>query len=465
MAFDPVRFKQKLIYEAKARPEVILSELRQVEAYDRAAEQRVSTFNIVFPIVAFAVFLVVLFVVMSMARHKDPGACFCVGMGVFFPAMIVFGIVQSQLQRHDLEDARYQLLRRLLKVLAADMAPEDPVAVRLDMEPVHAEHKQAQPNGGRGRYTIRYSKDPWLSLTGRFVDGTRFRVRVTQLTESRLHAKGQKSKEKVQLLVDLQLRPKAKRYAHLETIGADARRAVQLPVGAALKGCQVTAGEVALRAGVKHKSFNGELTAGQKVDLAECVSLLFLSAYQVLNLSRRLTRRGVTPGATRQGGAGSGGAAPTGRLVGGPAGAPISAPEAAGRSAAAAPPPPPAGPAAPPAGPATLPPLAMFENLVLAAAADRTLDPSERELLSQHAARLGIDQATVRSTCEQVSSGQLQAFRIPTDPAACLAAFQAIAEVMRADGRVGGRETHVLRTLAAKMKIPAAEVARALKPR
>ena len=73
----------------------------------------------------------------------------------------------------------------------------------------------------------------------------------------------------------------------LALLSPEAAQALQLPPGVTLKKCAFEPGKVALSVALKLKTHSGVVTSGQ-ADLVKPAALLFLSAYQVLNLARRV---------------------------------------------------------------------------------------------------------------------------------------------------------------------------------
>ena len=125
------------------------------------------------------------------------------------------------------------------------------------------------------------------------MDGTRFAFSIEEEAERRIHAKGHKRKQKLRATFRLRLRPKVKRYAHLESLQAGAEGALKLPPSMSVKALRVTPAELSLCATYKLKRFNEE--PPYDFNLSRAASAMFLSLYQVLNLSRRLTRSGPPP--------------------------------------------------------------------------------------------------------------------------------------------------------------------------
>ena len=291
MAFDPERFARELIYTSSAPASRVLVELEQVRAFDRAAEEKLARLSAKGMVSCFVVVGAFGLAIATGVLGRHGPILLPAGLVVLLIGLLVFLGLWSSAARLDVEDARYELAEGVLKLLAVDLGAEEELSIKLDLEPRFATHKQTRRETHRGRYRVQFSSDPWFMLSGRFLDGTRFRLGVNQDTELRTHAKGHKVKEKVAITVTLDLRPKAKRYAHLAELGTDVEQALQFPEGVAVKRCAVAEGTLSLRVGLKRKSFNKQQVSGSDATVAELVPLMFLNLYQVLNLSRRMTRR------------------------------------------------------------------------------------------------------------------------------------------------------------------------------
>lgn len=99
-----------------------------------------------------------------------------------------------------------------------------------------------------------------------------------------------KTKTKTASEFALRLKPKAKRYQHLTDIGRDVRSVVQLPPSVDLKGITVQDGGLVLKVKCKRPWTEGE-KGRQNSSGSRIVAMMFLSLYQVLNLSRRMTKK------------------------------------------------------------------------------------------------------------------------------------------------------------------------------
>ncbi|MBI2362359.1 MAG: hypothetical protein HYV15_03125, partial [Elusimicrobia bacterium] len=83
-------------------------------------------------------------------------------------------------KRHDLDDAKLAALKRFLEVAGTDMPKDAPLAVEVDFRGYKDGGTVVGKEGGwfSSIKTYRFRHD-WLSLSGSFADGNRFRLVVT----------------------------------------------------------------------------------------------------------------------------------------------------------------------------------------------------------------------------------------------------------------------------------------------
>ena len=287
MAFNPDAFKKLLVYQARLPRARILADLQEVRGFDHRAERKRRLLLVLAIFGAGGFFASIPF---ADGMRPEALAFALVGVCALFP--IICLVWRSVIRRYDLDDARYETLEALLGLLGADVAEAEPIRVRLDLDQLDAKRKHSAPTRRRGRYTITTSRDPWLEIEGRFRDGTRFQVTLVEEAEIRTHAKGRKRKAKHRYTVHLRLRPKPSRYGGLETLAEGAETALKLPRSVIVKRLTLESGDAALGVAWKVKTFNHKpVGRTQPHDPQELIPLLFLGLYQILNLSRRMTRR------------------------------------------------------------------------------------------------------------------------------------------------------------------------------
>jgi hypothetical protein len=306
MAVNLATLRDRLTYRNTATPALVRKDMGQLSQIDKQAEVETAKFRkrrnlaatigTIFGFLAFVTFGLTLLIAV--------------------PA-IVFAIqTQEKVKYHrrlDLPNYRYQLLNRLLPILERDMRPSGRVAAILQFDPPDNKTKVVRkiPHPRRPGWQIELFEDPWLTLRGRLIDGTRFALTLTQHHQER---SGKNVNNKLRIRprykgIDLRLELKClpQRYPNLATI-KNPEQAVQLPKGVLLKEIRVDSRTLVLKAKLSeqaHLNFmpalgNFQATPSAVVspqlqaeaeknledDLHRTIVLMFMSAYQILNLTR-----------------------------------------------------------------------------------------------------------------------------------------------------------------------------------
>jgi hypothetical protein len=215
----------------------------------------------------------------------------------------------------DFPNHRYRLPQRLIPILKRDMTLNRKIAIALDFTPPDKRSKfqREVPHPRRRGWKIEYFADPWLTLQGRFADGTRFALKVIQRHEIR---SGRNVNGK------LRVRPRFKGFDlqldltcslaisqalnQLPALGG----AVKLPQGVYLKGMRPTPHGLRMKVRLPGERFpafvpesvrrelmyrnpvelNPDAISQANQDLEEMLYqtslLMFMSSYQVVNLVR-----------------------------------------------------------------------------------------------------------------------------------------------------------------------------------
>ncbi|MCP3168975.1 hypothetical protein [Myxococcus qinghaiensis] len=205
--------------------------------------------------------------------------------------MVVFLVRASRFGRCDLENRRYELPSSLLRRLGRDIAPEEPVSLELDFQPIDHKAKWTR-KGMAGTWTTNEFEDPWLSLQARLRDGTHLRLSMTEWLQkrSRTRSNGRgkyktKYKQKSGTYLQAQLRVKPERHPGLGQLEKAAREAVKLPPTVALTRLEVSDDRLGLRARMDSDwEANADVESPGQDATRTCLMML-LSLYQVLNFS------------------------------------------------------------------------------------------------------------------------------------------------------------------------------------
>jgi hypothetical protein len=299
-------FKSSLIYQQQATAAEIVGDLEHLRVLDRETEAELTTWLIVLIVsILVAIGCVVAAAVVGGVMLYAAGP---IGIIALIGA-IVAGVQRWRLGSFDLENRRYEMVHGVLGMVGRDMDKDQKVNIRLDLRtPQHDSKYVAE--GVRGRWTVKFYSDPWLQMRGKLLDGTVFDIYIVEKYQARGKWGGRrgnkwKTKDRSATEVILELTPKPEKYPQVESLADQLYSAVRLPNWCTLKLLHHNQGVLMLRvvtpadwdcppppepgkAKPPPTSFNG-------VDL---LSLMFLSLYQPLNLTRAVTK------ATRDGGRG-----------------------------------------------------------------------------------------------------------------------------------------------------------------
>ncbi|MBN8470529.1 hypothetical protein JYJ95_28815 [Corallococcus exiguus] len=201
---------------------------------------------------------------------------------------------------------RRLLLTTLLQRFQVDLERDAPVDVKLDVASVQDPRKRVHA-GRHGTWDREDFTDPWLSLQGRFVDGTQLSLSVVDqvrtLHREKRNARGRlkrKAKRNGLSLMTVALRVKPERHPGLADLEERARDSVRLPSGVRLKRLRVAEDRVELRVLLEDDWVArppkvltlADVPPGEplrrtppKTDAARTATMMLLSLYQVLNHS------------------------------------------------------------------------------------------------------------------------------------------------------------------------------------
>ncbi|AFE03356.1 hypothetical protein COCOR_00229 [Corallococcus coralloides DSM 2259] len=203
------------------------------------------------------------------------------------------------------KEQRRLLLATVLRRFQVDLVQDAPVEVTLDVSTPLAPGKRVH-QGKHGTWDREDFSDPWLSLQGRFADGTQLhlsvvdQVRVLRRTKTLPGRVKRQSKRSGASLMTVALRVKPERHPGLTALEERARSAVKLPPGARVKRVRVAEDRVELRvlldegwvARGTQAVEPSEVLPGRppslnapKTDASRAVTMMLLSLYQVLNHS------------------------------------------------------------------------------------------------------------------------------------------------------------------------------------
>ncbi|MBN9681195.1 MULTISPECIES: hypothetical protein [unclassified Corallococcus] len=317
MPLELSEFQKTYIYETRAPVAEVLADLKALGELDaRAERRRRAQWLAAWLLMAFSVagcaLLSVVVAQLSSAKQDTWGGLPALVAAASFAAGIVLFIIRSRAGRTDLDNRRYGLVATLLKRFQVDLDANAPVDVKLDLAPVD-EARKCVGKPKRGRWECEDFTDAWLSLHGRFADGTHLHLSaVEHLQKRKRYGRSRsgktklKTKRKGKTLLQVGLRVKPERFPGLAGLGANAKRAAKLPPGVALSRLDVAGDRLSMRvlldrewsvvttkpAPPKGKTPKGVVPPATQ-DAARAATMMLLSLYQVLGTTRR---RNTAPG-------------------------------------------------------------------------------------------------------------------------------------------------------------------------
>jgi len=194
-------------------------------------------------------------------------------------------------------DVRYQLPLELSEMLSRDMAEEAPIDMKIDFSPpmLLAKLVHEAPWPKRKDWKQQLFEDPWLQLSGCFLDGTFFTLKLSELTVIRSgYKRGSSGKRKFKTKIKpkgmdacLMLNFSRKKYGAITALQSDLINAINLPPDVQLK--KLKANDHQLMLSAKVPAYESQ-TARQTYLV---FTQMLLSAYQCLNLSKVLSKSSV----------------------------------------------------------------------------------------------------------------------------------------------------------------------------
>lgn len=295
MTVDLTQFKQTLTYQTTAPISHIVTDLKQVVAFDQQIEktQRQWTIAMVICIVGMFVSFILGIILASNSAIASPFFILLVPLVI---GAIITGRQRSKYVGLNIPNYRYQVLPKLLAMVMRDMEKPGTVRTHLVLSPPIRPDKctfsGAHPR--RQGWKLERFQDTWLTLEGQFLNNARFLLAGTEVWVRQSgwkRGRSGKSKHKTKtkpkgFLLELTVTAPRKKYGALPVLAPDAAGAVQLPENCTLKDLKVSDNRLSLEV-------KAALTATDPAvvsqELYKIITLMFLSLYQVLNLARVLS--------------------------------------------------------------------------------------------------------------------------------------------------------------------------------
>jgi len=252
---DLAVLREQGVYRAAVCAEQLLADLTRLGSIDREAENRRRLLKPIFAIglgAAFLGFPLAFFGAEALFNGEASGVLFCLPMLVGIPTALFAWRVERATARLDLPNYRYELLRKLIPVLQRDMAPDARFGVAVTFRsPVQPRTSVAHPR--RANWRIKRFRDGWLDLSGRFLDGTRFRLRLAEdycdITGRNVNNKERCKPRTKGLRLELRLGVAPRLASALDrTTTMQRRLAVRLPEGVELRTFKIEGSTLVLKA-------------------------------------------------------------------------------------------------------------------------------------------------------------------------------------------------------------------------
>jgi hypothetical protein len=309
LAVDVQQFSKEPIYRATVPCTQVLEDLQGLGQLDALKEKQQGQTSLVGGLSLFASFI--LLPMGFLGFHGEGiGAVLGWSGAVLAAVCVIAFILSSRHKRLNLENRRYELAARAVALLQTDIAPDEPVTLELDLRPETHDDKYQNESRTPSGWKVKHYLDPWLSLQGRLLDGTHFRLEMTERIQMRnrtkTNARGKtkyKTKRLSNSLLRVRLRVKPERYQHLGRLGSQAKGAVQMLTGTRLKALTVEADRVDMTILVGAPWVSGNeprpppgphrVTGPTPLNGPRVVATALLGLYQLLNLSRALDKKAV----------------------------------------------------------------------------------------------------------------------------------------------------------------------------
>lgn len=285
------KFRNSLVYAHTATAAEVVADLEQIQALDKTKESETKKFG------CLGALLVPLAIAGALFGAMIHPALSVTSLVLFGGGAVFLLMKAYAANKGNVEDRRYRLLRSLVDLLSRDMAADAMITVSMSLK---AADRKANfvTEGKTGHWNYKLYHDNWLSLEAKLLDGTACRIQVTERRQNRYRwkrsASGKskyKTKVKAAMEVALRLKPKTRKYSNLSEIGEDPEGAVQLPSWAILKGLTVQDGGLMMKSATKTQwDAPGPGEKGKGPHGVHLIAMSMLSLYQILNLSRAVTK-------------------------------------------------------------------------------------------------------------------------------------------------------------------------------
>jgi hypothetical protein len=301
------QFQETLVYRTTASVRRLRKDLTQIAEFERFHEaetkkgQRIGLIGASLVFISFfgCLFFWIHWIQLSSDKSSDN---YIIGIIAYLIALILGIRISSWGNRlynqHALLNTsprryRYELLQSLLSVWQKDLTPYRKLKLSLNLqkEDDQSKFQKQEPYLNRKDGKIDFYRDEWLKVKGLFLDETKFFLQVTELYQVRSW-RNTNNKHRVRtvpksLKITLKLNFLPERYPNLSDLKNRAKSAIKLPATGELKGLEIADNKLT----IKLKIPSSPNTDALKSLLFQSSVMMFLNAYQILNLTRAMNQQ------------------------------------------------------------------------------------------------------------------------------------------------------------------------------
>lgn len=268
MAIDLGKLKDQLVFSGQGTISELTTDLDQIALVEAQLKQRITLIRWS----ALGVFLLMAWLAVVL------GGIFVL-LGIALPMGIL--IYSAVLARNVVVPQRVAFFRLLLQTLGHDAGQKGRVKAMIHLRKT-MEKLPDGPNPQKKGATLKFFRDPWLTVDSRLSDGTSVHAGCTDLLRVRMkrNARGKtKAKERLVCLLRVQLDYAPETFGEVKAVAHRIDQPFRLPTGATLKAHGITEKTMAMKTIVK-----GNVTPD---NLQKTTEGLLLGAYRILNLARQ----------------------------------------------------------------------------------------------------------------------------------------------------------------------------------
>lgn len=247
------------IYDCNAAAITLRSDLSQLPKLNKLVDNRQKLFGVL-----------CLLSFLSLLAALSKGS-FVVAAGlafVFFVSQWVRWLGKS------LANERFMLAERLLELFGRDMIADGLLHLRLAFDKITASNNKVKTR----RHDRNRFESTWLVLSGRYADGSKFSLQVTEIFEIKRRKNKQKPKGYV---VKLTLAFSKKKYGDLQFNHSALTRKIKVQASASLKSAKAKGNVLSITA--KRPEILSLKASAISEELCLLVKFLLLSSYEILN--------------------------------------------------------------------------------------------------------------------------------------------------------------------------------------